>query len=138
MLVRQTHCNGVSDCKTFGMPTVASDHRLLLISMRLRLAATPKADLKPRRDWSVLKNEDRQQEFVREITKTTDLNTCTYSELCNAVKQASESIPCMPRRKKRCPWVNDTVEEARRDLVEAKRRSRSQPSSAHAEAASVP
>ena len=43
MLARQAHCNEVSNFMTYGMPTVASDYRLLLISMRLKLAATPKA-----------------------------------------------------------------------------------------------
>ena len=41
----------------------------------------------------------------------------------------------MTQCKQRCPWINDTVEEVGRELMEAKRRRHSQPSSVHAEVA---
>ena len=70
---------------------------------------------------------------MSEISQRVDLNTCTYSEPCKAVAEASESISFIPHCKNRCPWENDIVKKARRDPVEAKRRSRSQPSPAHTE-----
>lgn len=124
---------------TYGMPTVASDYRLLLIKMRLslRLATTPTVVSNSRRDWLVLKNEDRQMEFMSEISMRADLNTCTYSELCEAVKEASESILCIPHCKNRCPRDNDIVTKARRELVIAMKQSHNQPSSVHTEVAAA-
>lgn len=107
--------------------------------MRLWLAATPKAAPNPHRDWPVLKSADKQQVSVSKITRKANLNTCTYSELCKVVKDASESSPCLTRCKKRCPWCcrryDDTVEEVKRELIEAKRRRHSQTSLVHAEVA---
>lgn len=107
--------------------------------MRLWLAATPKAAPNPHRDRPVLKSADKQQVSVSKITRKANLNTCTYSELCKVVKDASESSPCLTRCKKRCPWCcrryDDTVEEVKRELIEAKRRRHSQPSLVHAEVA---
>jgi hypothetical protein len=126
ILVRKKWCKSVSNCDVKCVPSVASDHNLIMATIKWVLKNNKKGKSRCRYDLSYLKNQDCTKavsDFINVeygLKHSTDIqeNYTLFSEL---TREAIEKfVPKQDKIIKRKPWEDVEITQARKVLEVAK------------------
>ena len=124
-LCRNNQARNVLNCSLHSLSTPASDHRLLMIDTRLRLARPAKAKRNPARDLSALTTAVTQTAVENLFTEA---SPNTYAEFAATARKAVEMhAPLIVKPSRSKPWEDAEITKLRTQVKEAKQKLVSKP-----------
>ena len=128
ILVNKKWKNSVKNCEAYNtFSSMGSDHRIVSAKVKLSLRTAKAPKLKPKYDWSALKDPEISELFtvtVRNryaaLCQDEETVTETYAHLIEANKEAArQHLPVKKRTKKKSAAQDPRIEKARKQVQTA-------------------
>ena len=137
ILINGKWCNSITNCRAYSTVEINSDHRILSATLKLSLQAHHRKEGTSKRNWEVLRLEDKADDFNKRFKATYNSLLQTkgaaisplqgnpqtrYDAYVEAISTtADEALPKLPRKQKMALVSNET-DDTRKKRNEAKSR----------------